>query len=359
MKTIKASFSGPIEDFFLDTDFEIPATGVTTLFGPSGCGKTTILRCIAGLQNLPDGVLTIGQKSWQNSNTFLPPHKREIGYVFQEASLFMHLTVEQNLTYGMKRSKVNQYPISFENIVELLGLSQLLSRRPQNLSGGERQRVAVGRALLTAPKLLLMDEPLSALDQQSKDEILPYLEKLKDELQIPMIYVSHDIREIERIADRIIIIEQGKVKASGLLSEVLINNRLPLAQQKDAAIIFEGEVKHFAPEDNLTTISVKGGEFLIPGNAAPPGTRKRLRIFANDVSLSPKEPSKTTILNVLPARIIEISSLGDAQVNILCQLKNDGEKIQARITRKSQNYFNFQVDNNVYIQIKSVSLINS
>lgn len=359
MSSIIASFKGKIEDFSLDTSFNIPAQGVTALFGPSGCGKTTILRCIAGLTRMETGLLKINNKIWQNDSTFVPTHKRRIGYVFQEASLFPHLDVEQNLIYGIKRRKSRQTTVTLDDSIQLLGLASLLKRKPQNLSGGERQRVAIGRALLTSPELLLMDEPLAALDQFSKDEILPYLERLKDELQIPIIYVSHDIREIERIADRIILIKSGKIEASGALSELLIDNQLYLSKQKDAATIFEGEILSFDPENNLTTISVNGGEFLIPGNAGQNGIKKRLRVFANDVSLSPEKPSRTTILNVMPAQIIDICTIEESQFNILCQLHNNGEKIQARITKKSQNYFNFQIKNKIFIQIKSVSLINS
>lgn len=359
MREIRANFKGAVEDFKLDVDFTIPSTGITALFGPSGCGKTTVLRCIAGLHRLEAGILSIGNTVWQNEKTFLPPHLRPLGYVFQEPSLFPHLNVNDNLTYGLKRSRSVSPLISFQKTVELLGLSQMLNRQPANLSGGEKQRVAIGRALLTNPELLLMDEPLSALDHRSKNEIIPYLEILKNRLQIPMLYVSHDIREIERMADRIIMLENGSVKACAPLSEILLDPSCSLSEQHDAAIVFEGEISRFDPSDNLTTITVNGGNFLIPGKVGREGTKKRLRIFANDVSLSPEEPSRTTILNILPATITKITPIGEAQVNIICQLGENGIKIPARITSRSQKYFNFQQDNKIYIQIKGVSLLNT
>ena len=219
---IRAEFRGTIGKFALDAGFTAPAKGVTALFGPSGCGKTTVLRCIAGLLRV-DGVCEIDGEMWQDENgAFLPTHKRPLGYVFQEASLFQHLSVRRNLLFGAPRKdggRANE-AIAFDEVVELLGVERLLDRSPRNLSGGERQRVAIGRALLSQPKLLLMDEPLSALDRATKNEILPFLERLRDRLNLPVVYITHDIAEVERLADQMVLMEKGRVIGAGALEEL-------------------------------------------------------------------------------------------------------------------------------------------
>ncbi|HIP53448.1 MAG TPA: molybdenum ABC transporter ATP-binding protein, partial [Chromatiales bacterium] len=199
-------------DFVLDVDTVFPGKGVTAIFGPSGCGKTTLLRAIAGLERDPNGYCQVGEHLWQKKAMFLPAHRRSLGYVFQEASLFPHLSVRRNLEYGFKRVPKNQRRVTLEEATALLGLGNLLARRPLGLSGGERQRVAIGRALLTSPRLLLMDEPLAALDQASKREILPYLERLHDELAMPLLYVSHAADEVARLADHLVLLDNGCVK---------------------------------------------------------------------------------------------------------------------------------------------------
>ena len=222
-ETIQADFKGVLGKFSLDAGFTAPAKGVTALFGPSGCGKTTVLRCIAGLQRLPDGLCVVGGDVWQDRDgAFLPTHKRPLGYVFQEASLFPHLSVRRNLMFGAPRGEggAGKGKIAFDEVVELLGVTALLDRAPGKLSGGERQRVAIGRALLSQPKLLLMDEPLSALDRATKDEILPFLERLRDRLSLPIVYITHAIAEVERLADQIVLMEKGRVIGAGPLEEL-------------------------------------------------------------------------------------------------------------------------------------------
>ncbi|MBV9287837.1 MAG: molybdenum ABC transporter ATP-binding protein, partial [Hyphomicrobiales bacterium] len=234
--SIRVAFKGSVGAFALDAAFVAPAMGVTALFGPSGCGKTTVLRCIAGLNRLRDGFCAVGEDVWQNGNLFLPTHRRPLGYVFQEASLFPHLSVRRNLLYGAPR--LSDAPpaadIDFDEVIELLGVKPLLDRSPRNLSGGERQRTAIGRALLSQPKLLLMDEPLAALDRASKNEILPFLERLRDRLRLPVIYVSHDIAEVERLADHVVLMDKGRVLANGPLVEVQSDPSAPLATARDA-----------------------------------------------------------------------------------------------------------------------------
>ena len=227
--TIDARFMGTVGDFTLDVGFAVPMHGITALFGPSGCGKTTLLRCIAGLQRLP-GALTVGGEIWQDDATgvFRKPHQRPLGYIFQEPSLFAHLSVEQNLLFGFRRAARAgaRTDIQVDEVVELLGIGHLLARAPVGLSGGERQRVAVGRALLAQPRLLLMDEPLAALDRASKDDILPYFDALHATLSIPILYVSHDVEEVEWIADHVVMLDAGRVIAAGPFTELQAQGRL-------------------------------------------------------------------------------------------------------------------------------------
>jgi len=221
---LQATFRGSLGAFTLDVDFTAPPQGVTALFGPSGCGKTTILRCMAGLERLQDAHFSFGPDAvWQDDSFFVPPHKRDVGYIFQDANLFPHLTVRKNLLYGQKRStsQSGDTIIAFDDVVDLLGIGKLLDRLPARLSGGERQRVGIGRALLSQPRLLLLDEPLSALDSDNKREILPYLERLPAILTIPMIYVSHDIREVRRLAEHVIILKEGRIVQAGAINDCL------------------------------------------------------------------------------------------------------------------------------------------
>nr|AWL98755.1 molybdenum ABC transporter ATP-binding protein [Bradyrhizobium amphicarpaeae] len=222
---IDAAFRGSLGNFTLDAELGVPASGITAIFGPSGCGKTTVARCIAGLQRMADGFCAIDGDIWQDRHLFRPVHRRPIGYVFQEASLFPHLSVRGNLLFGAPRAADGQ--IAFDEVAELLGLAALLDRSPHRLSGGERQRVAIGRALLSQPKLLLMDEPLAALDRTTKNEILPFLERLHDRLSLPVFYISHDMTEIERVADHLVLMERGRVIGAGPLHTFQNDPALP------------------------------------------------------------------------------------------------------------------------------------
>ncbi|MFM1815081.1 MAG: Molybdenum import ATP-binding protein ModC [Pseudomonadota bacterium] len=363
-RAIRARFAGKLGAFELDATFDAPARGVTALFGPSGCGKTTILRCIAGLEKLP-GRLTVGDEVWQDTDlgVFLPPHKRHLGYVFQEASLFPHLSVRDNLLFGARRAlqlAKGEEPEAFDRIVSLLGIAHLLGRSPDKLSGGERQRVAVGRALLSQPRVLLMDEPLSALDRMTKDEILPYFETLHTELDIPILYVSHDISEIERLADQLVILDKGRALASGPLQQLQTDPRLPLIKTPQAAVVLEGEIIEIDSTFALTSVAIAGGTLLVPGSHGDKGERCRLRIFASDVSIALAPPSATTILNCLNARIEAIEGTQDnPQVTVLLRLGKsaNGSPIAARITRKSLSTLGLEVGQSVYAQIKGVALV--
>lgn len=361
MSTINASFSGKVGDFNLNAQFSIPSHGVTAIFGPSGCGKTSVLRCIAGLDHLADGFLSVGGMVWQDQKTFLLPHKRPIGYVFQEASLFNHLSVSANLTYGQKRQKTSNTHLSLDTVTDLLGLNKLLDRSPQNLSGGERQRVAIGRALLSAPEILLMDEPLAALDHASRNEILPYLERLHERMEIPILYVSHDIGEVERLADHMVFMEGGSVNTSGPLIDLLNNPELPFARAPEAAALIEGVVLKYDDKYGLTTLSIAGAEMIVPGKVGQLGSAHRLRVTASDVGLCQGPlPDQLSIQNIIEARVISIQPMGEFQVTIFLELGKDegGAKLMARITRKSLEALALTKGSTVTALIKSIALLD-
>lgn len=353
----EASFRGELGRFLLDVSFQAPARGVTGLFGPSGCGKTTTLRCIAGLQRLDPGFCSVGGDVWQDEAAFLPPHRRPMGYVFQEASLFPHLSVTRNLLYGVPRDG-SQGKIRFDEVTELLGLEALLGRSPRHLSGGERQRVAIGRALLSQPRLLLMDEPLSGLDRQTKDEVLPFLERLHETLSLPVIYVSHDMAEVERLADYLVLMEAGRVAASGPLTELQSDPSLPLMRGRDAAVSLDARVEGYDAAYGLATLTVAGGQFLVPAPAVAPGSSRRLRVFAGDVSMARERPLPSTINNVLPARILAVVASGEHEITALLGLGSGvGAKLLARVTRRSWDGLALSEGMEVYAQVKAVALV--
>jgi molybdate transport system ATP-binding protein len=298
--TIEARFRLEHRDFTLDVDLNVPARGVTMLFGPSGCGKTTLLRAIAGLEHCAGGFLRVGEMVWQEEGLFVPPHRRSLGYVFQEPSLFAHLSVRRNLEYGLRRVPEGERRVSLERAIELLRIGHLLGRRPGQLSGGERQRVAIARALAVSPRLLLMDEPLAALDLMRKQEILPYLESLHRELDIPVLYVSHFPDEVARLGDHLVLMEAGRVRAAGPIAGMLTRLDLPLAQGGDAEALIEVTVAGHDAGYELTYLDFPGGRFTVTRKELPLGERVRLRVVARDVSLTLERQSGTSILNALP-----------------------------------------------------------
>jgi molybdate transport system ATP-binding protein len=357
---IRAQFRGTIGKFALDAGFTAPAKGVTALFGPSGCGKTTVLRCIAGLLRI-NGLCEIDGEVWQNENgAFLPTHKRPLGYVFQEASLFQHLSVRRNLLFGAPRDNRDgtKGGIVFDEVIDLLGITRLLDRSPRNLSGGERQRVAIGRALLSQPKLLLMDEPLSALDRATKNEILPFLERLRDHLNLPVVYITHDIAEVERLADQMVLMDKGHVIGAGPLEELQSDPSLPLAAARDAAVSFEGVVQSSEEAYGLVTLKVRGGALTSPAPPGPVGERRRIRVIASDVSLTREAPGPSSILNVLPGRIVSMKPLDTNEVVAVVALGDDGSGVRllSRMMRKSWGELGFAEEMSVYAQVKAVAL---
>jgi len=343
-------------DFVLDVDLSLPAQGVSSLFGPSGCGKTTLLRAIAGLEHHPDGFLKVGDMLWQNAGHFVPPHQRPLGYVFQEASLFPHLSVRRNLEYGVRRVAEPDRRVSLQQAIELLDIGPLLERQPDTLSGGERQRVAIARALAVSPRLLLMDEPLAALDANRKQEILPYIESLHRELDIPVIHVSHSPEEVARIADHLVLLEAGHVVASGDVHEIFTRLDLPPALGSDAAAIIEAVVAGHDETYHLTYLEFTGGRVTVPREDLLEGSQVRLKLAARDVSLTLEHQSDTSILNIFPAVIDEITDEGSAQVTV--RLLAGDAPILARITRKSASDLTLIPGKTVFAQVKSVALLN-
>jgi molybdate transport system ATP-binding protein len=320
--------------FKLDVDVEIPDTGVTGVFGESGSGKTTLLRCIAGLE---------GEGG-------LPVHRRNIGYVFQQPTLFGHLDVGENIDYGRRRAKTQR--VDRAQVVEMLEIGDLLERKPGSLSGGEAQRVAIAAALLRSPDLVLMDEPLASLDRRRKDELLPYFDRLHDELSVPVIYVSHDIEEVSRLCDHLVLLESGKVAASGELSEVLARVDLPMLGGRNAGVVlWATPVDH---EDGLTRFDFGDGDIWVPGEIELGSIPLRLRIAARDVSIVRERPSGTTILNVLRATIEEIHE-PDAATAIL-RLGVGNQCVLAQVTRRSVRRLDLRADERVYAQVKSVTV---
>lgn len=360
---IEAKFTGSLGSFAIDVAFTAPGSGITALFGPSGCGKTTVLRCMAGLTRL-NGRLKVDGELWQDdaSGTFLKTYQRRIGYVFQEASLFAHLSVRNNLLYGATRSQSGDsaLSLSLDDAVSMLGIAHLLDRAPAALSGGERQRVAIGRALLSRPRLLLMDEPLAALDRLTKEEILPYLETLHESVSIPIFYVSHDIGEVERLADTLVLFDHGRVRAIGPLAELEADPDLPLLRAPEAAVTLAARILSVDETYALTSLAIDGATLLVPGRLGEPGKRCRLRIRASDVAFSRGPTPATSVLNCLPVRIVSVAEPdGDAQVNLVAAIGADGHgpRIVGRITRKSREMLGLEPGVAVQAQIKSVALI--
>jgi len=355
---IHARFRLDYADFSLDVDLQLPGRGVTALFGHSGSGKTTLLRCVAGLERSGQGELTVNGERWQNNaqNLFVPPHRRPIGYVFQEANLFTHLSVRRNLEFGMRRVPAPQRRVALEQAVELLGVDHLLERMPDRLSGGERQRVGIARALLTSPRLLLMDEPLAALDLKRKNEILPYLERLHDELDIPVLYVSHSPDEVARLADHVVLLEQGRAIAQGELRETLARLDLPTAFSDDAGVVVEGEIAGHDAHYHLTRLTFPGGEVLVSQRSEALGQRLRFRVHARDVSLALQRAEGSSITNLLPARV-EAMVAADTPAHVLVRLDAGGTPLLARITRRSADQLAITPGQALWAQIKTVALL--
>ncbi len=354
--SIRARFRLHYPAFTLDVDLALPGHGVTALFGCSGSGKTTLLRCIAGLEKTADGFLAVNGDIWQDAGRRLPVHRRPLGYVFQEARLFPHLTVAANLDFGRRRIAAPLRRISLAQAVELLGIGHLLERRSDRLSGGERQRVAIARALATSPRLLLMDEPLAALDHARKQEILPYLEQLRDEMEIPILYVSHAPDEVARLADHIVVLDDGRAVTQGPLAEVLACVDPPLRLGDDAGVVFSGTVVERDAEWHLARIVFAGGEVWVRDGGSAVGRQVRLRILARDVSIARSRHDDVSMMNLLPATVIGHAT-EEHPALALVQLRIGDTPLLARLTRRSAWRLELAPGEQVWAQIKAVALV--
>jgi molybdate transport system ATP-binding protein len=345
-------------DFRLEAEFTIPAKGVLGIFGHSGSGKTTLLRCVAGLEKNVKGRIKVNGDNWLDAKKNLSSQQRNIGYIFQENRLFPHMTVAQNLVYGANRRAPGdpQYDASAdrEHLLELLDLGHLLQRYPFELSGGERQRVAIGRALLKNPRMLLLDEPLASLDNARKQEVLPFLDKLHEESNIPMLYVSHDMEEVSRLCDHLLVMEQGIVKFKGTVHDALVSHESPLVRAENAMALLEGNVSKQEKDFQLSTVhTVNGNAFQVQG-VLPIGKQVRLRVQASDVSLARTAATDSSILNILEGVVAEIVEQQGSHMLLRLDLNKD--VLLARITRKSYQLLNLAITEKVFVQIKAVSI---
>jgi molybdate transport system ATP-binding protein len=345
-------------EFALQVDLSLPARGITAVFGASGSGKTTLLRCVAGLERARDALVNIGGAVWQDDaqGIFVPTWKRPLGYVFQEASLFDHLDVRGNLAYGLRRSGGAQQAAALDAAIELLGIGALLQRRTQQLSGGERQRVAIARALATQPQLLLLDEPLASLDLARRREILPWLERLRDQLRIPMLYVTHSADEVARLADTLVVLERGAVGACGPVADVFAGIASPALLGDEAGALLEGTVAERDARWQLARVDFQGGALWLKDSGAAIGQRVRLRVLARDVSIATEAPRHTSIQNLLPAVVHAVAA--DAHPSqALVQLACGESMLLSRITARAVDGLGLQAGTPVWAQVKSVALV--
>jgi molybdate transport system ATP-binding protein len=355
---IKLGFDVARTGFAMHVALALPGRGVTALFGHSGSGKTTMLRFVAGLERHTNGYLEVNGDVWQDDarGVFVPTHQRALGYVFQEASLFGHLSVRGNLDFVLKRT-ANKGTALFDHVLALLGIAHLLDRATGDLSGGERQRVAIARALLTQPKILLMDEPLAALDARRKEEVLPYLERIHAELAIPMLYVSHSADEVARLADHVVLLDNGNVLASGPAADTLARLDLSNGLADDAGVLVEGIVDGFDDAYQLVQLQAAGGAWYVAHAALAVGTRLRLRVLARDVSLALARPTDSSVLNLVPATVAATWP-ADTPAHVIVKLDAGGTALLARITRRSCDHLHLTPGTPVWAQVKAVALLS-
>ena len=354
-------FKGKVRypDYELNFDLSLPGSGITALFGASGAGKSTLLRAVAGLVKPENGIIRIKNETWQDDSCqlFIPTYKRSLGFVFQDARLFSHLSVTDNLQYGMKRIDAKNRKISLEKAMELLGIGHLLDRMPDTLSGGEKQRVSIARALATSPEIMLMDEPLAALDMKRKSEIIPYLQRLNEELDIPVLYVSHALEEVSSLADHLVLLDKGQIVAVGKTNEMLTRLDLPLAYYDTASAVIEGNIVEEDPQFYLSTLSFSGGHIYLPTGHFRIGQKVRLRIQARDVSLSTEKPENTSsILNILETTVVNLSN--DSRGQVMVELDAKGTRLLSRITSKSASILKLDTGKPIFAQVKGIAVID-
>ena len=362
---IEARLRLPRPGFTLDVDLTLPARGVTALFGPSGCGKTTVLRALAGLTRA-QGRVALGDEVWQDDATrcFVPTHQRALGYVIQEAALFPHLDVQRNLAYGRARTNGAGREVDLDRVVELLGIAPLMARRPATLSGGERQRVAIARALATRPRLLLMDEPLAALDARRKAEVLPYLDRLQAELDIPIVYVSHAVDEVARLADHLVLMDAGRVLAAGPLTEMLARLDLPLALGDDAGVVLAARVGERDAQWHMARLDVGAAahgdvdcHLWARDPGLPLGQAVRVRVLARDVSLTRTPQTGTSINNQLAGTVEALADDASHPALTLVRVRVGSAAVIASLTRRSAHALELRPGLPIWAQVKSVALM--
>ena len=345
-------------DFVLDVDVPLPGQSITVLFGASGSGKTTLLRCVAGLERAATAHIRIGAQLWQDSaqGIFVPTHQRALGYVFQEASLFAHLDVRGNLEYGLRRVRGLPQHTPLDAAVALLGLEALLSRKPEQLSGGERQRVAIARALCTQPQLLLLDEPLASLDPARRQDILPWLERLRRELHIPMLYVTHSVEELVRLADTLVVLQAGRVLQAGPVAAVLAQLETPVLPTEDTGALLEAQLVARDSRWHLMQVAFAGGSLWLRDTQHAIGTPLRLRVLARDVSIATQAPQHSSIQNLLPC-VIEAMQPDAHPSQLLLRLLCGTTILLARITARAAHTLGLQTGMPVWAQVKAVALV--
>ncbi len=355
---INARFDVAYSGFDLKVDLDVPAKGVTTLFGPSGAGKSTVLRCLAGLERSNNGYMQVGDAVWQDESNsyFLTTQQRALGYVFQEPRLFSHLSVQKNLEYGYKRTPKNERHVEWDQAINMLAIDHLLQRKPHNLSGGEQQRVAIGRALLACPKLLLMDEPLASLDKERKREVIPFIRKLHDELDIPVIYVSHSLEEVLQITDTMVLMREGESVATGHITQLCSELELSEYLGDMSGSVIDTRVVAHEEEFGLTRLGFDGGELYVPQLPIEKGHGQRVHLLARNVGIALQKPQVTTsFLNILEATVVEVA-VPDITRHAV-QIKLDiGVPLLANISRKSLYTLRLEPGQKCYALIKAVSL---
>lgn len=358
MTAIDASFKLRRGDFELDLAFDVPERGIVTVSGRSGSGKTTLLRCLAGMECPQGGHLRVGEELWFDAarRVDVPTHRRGVGFVTQDANLFPHLSVSANLAFGSRRLGARAVSQGIQGLARRLGLDSLLDRRVTRLSGGERQRVAIGRALMAGPRLLLLDEPVSSLDVISRSEVLDVLESVLAELPIPCIYVSHDLREAARLADQMLWLESGRIKARGPVREVLSDLELPFAQEDDSESVVLGQVSAVDIEAGLARVEFNGGVLWVSANEAPDSGEVRVQVFARDVSLALERPRSISVLNILEGRVVELAAAKQSPAQVLVRVAIGGTMLLSRVTRRSVGELDLRSGVRVWALIKSVAI---
>ena len=353
---LTVSLTHKFKNFHIDVDFTAEPGSITSLYGRSGSGKTSIINMISGLQRPDIGFIKVGNDVLLDTNAgiYKPPENRGLGYIFQDSRLFPHLSIQQNLLYGIKNNLSSNSQVGFDSVVDILQIASLLERKPNTLSGGEKQRVAIGRALLTQPRLLLMDEPLASIDAQLRGEILTFIEKLRDALGLTIIYVSHSIEEVIRLADQMVLISNGNQKAAGNIEEIMSRLDLhTLTGKFDAGAVLSTKVESYDENYDLTELSFNGGVLRVTGTKLPIGSSVRVHVRARDVSIMLHHPRNTSILNIFKGTIVAVGDDTGSQIDIKIDI---GSPLIARVTRKSFDELELQIGSNVFTMLKAVAV---